>query len=304
MFPSEDFEYLRLLSTRGGPAPEEYTELDECFHRIATAVRSGVLDATDVRASWPALGDAFFSTQTIQGLVIRRPYGYAGDFETIDRIYTNWVSPDPRLSAWDRYLQQHKAPQAVRNRKRYFLDLLKRYLAGSDRASIRVLSVGSGPARECLEFFRFGQQDIDRVSFDLVDQDPAAIAYAQALNAASAARITCYCCRAQRFRPAETYDFIWSAGLFDYLSDRAFTALAGHLYRWLRPRGLLTIGNFAPTNPTRDYMEFGEWHLHYRTADDLYRLAFDCGLITDPNQLCVDSEPEDINLFLHVARPA
>jgi extracellular factor (EF) 3-hydroxypalmitic acid methyl ester biosynthesis protein len=192
----------------------------------------------------------------------------------------------------------------VRNRKRYFLDLLRRYLASSDRPVVRVLSVGSGPARECLEFFNSGHPGASRVFFDLVDQDPRALAYARTLNAAHAGRIAFHCCKAHQFRSAEKFDFVWSAGLFDYLPDRSFTALAGHLFRLLQPDGLLTIGNFDPSNPTRDYMEFAEWRLNYRTREDLYRLAFNCKSIKNVNQLCVDSESEHVNLFLHIARRA
>ena len=300
----DDFEYLRALSAGEGPRPEEYADLDGCFHRLGRALRSGALSPAALHDMWRTLGDAFCTTLTIQGLGIVKPYGYAGDFELIDRIYTGWLSPDPRLAPWDVFLQQHKAPQAVRNRKRYFLNLLNRYLATSDRPVVRVLSVGSGPSRECLEFFDAGHASASRVVFELVDQDPRALAYARTLNAAHAAQIVFHCAKAQHFTSAEKFDFIWSAGLFDYLPDRAFTALAGRLFRLLQPHGLLTIGNFDPSNPTRDYMEFAEWRLRYRTREDLYRLAFGNGVIPNVNHLCVDAEPEEVNLFLHIARPA
>jgi SAM-dependent methyltransferase len=249
------------------------------------------------------MGDAFFSTRTVQGLGIVKPYGYAGDFEFIDRIYTQWLSPDPRLTAWDVYLQQHKAPKAVRNRKVYFLNLLRGYLSTADHLEIRVLSVGCGPARECAEFFAQSDFANTRVHFHLLDQDPRALAYARTVNAQYSVSTTFHQGKAHAFSCGHTFDFIWSAGLFDYLSDHAFSVLTRNLYRRLSPGGLLTIGNFAPTNPSRDYMEFGDWYLRYRTAEDLYDLALKSGAVGHVDQLCVDSEPEGTNLFLHVSRP-
>ena len=53
---------------------------------------------------------------------------------------------------------------------------------------------------------------------------------------------------------------IYSAGLFDYLSDRSFAALLGTLYEALAGGGQLLIGNVDVSNPTRYFMEyFAEW---------------------------------------------
>jgi SAM-dependent methyltransferase len=291
--------FLRNLVEAGGPRPEQYAHLDRCYSPIMALVRCGHIRHADLREIWPGLGRPFNTTETMQGFGILKPHGYAGDFEIIDRIYTRWVSPDPDLARWDEYFHHHKATSAVRNRKQYFLSLLER-VSKRSRSPLRVLSVGCGPARECREWL----EQRDGVRFDLLDRDRRALDYAMRLNRGHEDEIRPIRGNAFRFRPDERYHLIWAAGLFDYLDDVAFRRLARHLFRLLRPGGLLTIGNFGPKNPSRDYMEFGHWLLRHRSQEQLYDLATDGERTTTDENVCVDREPEDINLFLHLGRPA
>jgi len=57
------------------------------------------------------------------------------------------------------------------------------------------------------------------------------------------------------------------------------------------------VGNFAPHNPTRAYMEWiGNWYLVYRTAEHLARLA-DQAEIAE-SRVAVGREALRIDLFL------
>ncbi|MCK7488834.1 MAG: class I SAM-dependent methyltransferase [Anaerotruncus sp.] len=65
-------------------------------------------------------------------------------------------------------------------------------------------------------------------------------------------------------------DFVYTAGLFDYLSDRASNRLIHKLYSFLKPGGSLVIGNFGLYNPQRFIMEFrAEWFLIHRGEFEL-----------------------------------
>lgn len=66
------------------------------------------------------------------------------------------------------------------------------------------------------------------------------------------------------------------------------------------PGGELVIGNFSSTNPSRDYMEFGEWFLHHRCEEDLINLAKHSDI--DYKNIIVDSEPFGVNLFLRLRK--
>ena len=102
-----------------------------------------------------------------------------------------------------------------------------------------------------------------------------------------------------RLMPAGSYDLIWSSGLFDYLSDRAFVRLARRMLGALRPGGEMVVGNFAPVPSARSYMELVvDWDLNLRTQGDLLRLAAEIGAA--PGEAWVGREPAGVNLFLHL----
>jgi hypothetical protein len=70
-----------------------------------------------------------------------------------------------------------------------------------------------------------------------------------------------------------------------------------------RPGGEVVVGNFSTHNPSRAYMELlGDWSLTHRTEKDLVELAREAG--ADRGAISVEWEPEGVNLFLHVRRPA
>ncbi len=59
----------------------------------------------------------------------------------------------------------------------------------------------------------------------------------------------------------------------------------------------MLVGNFAPHNPTRAYMEWiGNWYLIYRTAKQVGKLAVAAAI--PPDRFTVSSEPLGIDLFL------
>jgi extracellular factor (EF) 3-hydroxypalmitic acid methyl ester biosynthesis protein len=58
------------------------------------------------------------------------------------------------------------------------------------------------------------------------------------------------------------FDAIYSAGLYDYLQPATAVVLTRNLFARLTPGGVLCIGNMAPENPCRWFMESHlDWHL-------------------------------------------
>lgn len=69
-------------------------------------------------------------------------------------------------------------------------------------------------------------------------------------------------------------DFVYAAGLFDYLDDNAAKLLTARSFDFLRAGGQLLIGNFLPDTYGRGYMEaFMNWVLVARTREEIIRLA-------------------------------
>jgi SAM-dependent methyltransferase len=290
-------EYLFALAASGGPEVHEYPRVDTAFRLIMNALRVGRITREQIRETWVSMGEAF-GPDTMQGHGIRKPYGYAGDFEMIDRIYQYSLTANPRTRRWDEYFQSRGACEAVRNRKEYFLKLLasERRRLGDE---FRVLNVGSGPARDVLEFFH-GPGSGSEITFDCVDMDANAIEYARSLCVGVANQVAFHRANIFKWRTSASYELVWSAGLFDYLDDNAFVALIRHMSSFLSKSGRLVIGNFSPENPTRDYMEFGEWNLKHRSKEELLHLAESCALQGFDHW--IEEEPRKINLFLNLQK--
>ncbi|OPZ60157.1 MAG: hypothetical protein BWY87_00623 [Deltaproteobacteria bacterium ADurb.Bin510] len=96
-------------------------------------------------------------------------------------------------------------------------------------------------------------------------------------------------------------DLVYTAGLFDYLSFRAANRLIHKLYSFLKPGGLLVVGNFGTFNPQRFIMEYGsEWYLIHRSAEEIKEMAQG---LPENAKITVEKEPEGVNLFLNVRKP-
>lgn len=230
---------------------------------------------------------------TMQGRGFVKEYGYAGDFEMIDKIYTLHTSKESRYKIWDEYFHSQPAPIAVRNRKRYF----KRKLLSLNRTSTQnVLNLASGPCRDLVELFT-ENEDIN-FNFDCVELDIRAIEYATNLLSDYGKKVKFINKNIFRYQPDSNYDIIWSAGLFDYFNDATFERILRRLLK-SNPKSKIIIGNFSDSNPTAPYMEIiGEWFLNHRSSKKLIEIAVKAG--ADPQNVTVESEPEKVNLFLNI----
>ena len=293
--------YIEQLVAQGGPLPYQYAEFYQWLSYVAEETRAGRLSEGELRAIRDAFGRAL-SVETNQGLGLRKPHGYPGDYEIIDRIYSRYVTDDPDLRNWDLYFHEQAAPRAVRNRKAYFVRLLSALVNSAAGAEpIRVLNVASGPARDVAEFFEVTSDE--RTVIECVDADPCAIAYAREVCRPYLDRVTFHEANALRYTTDQRFRLIWSAGLFDYFGDKGFKFLIERLLGMLDDDGELVIGNFSTSNPSRDYMEvIGDWSLFYRDEEELRALASACGV--PPEDIRVGRESAGVNLFLHIKRGA
>lgn len=128
-------QYISNLVYKGGPIVEDYAELQALFHKIAKRKKRGEISSRHIASLQDAFGESF-SLDTIQGFCVQQPHGYAGDYEIIDRIYTNWISPKANLQKWDHFFHAQAAPNAVRNRKAYFRIFLKKALLNKGERSM------------------------------------------------------------------------------------------------------------------------------------------------------------------------
>ncbi len=276
------------MVSAGGPSHEEWPQLTHLFSNLHQTLSPQDGGATrDLRRIRHAFGDAL-SPDTIQGHCYSKPYGYPGDFSIIDKIHTRHLSDDGRFRTWDEYMQAQPATCAVRNRGLYFEDLLRRLPRGA-----RVLNLGCGG---CRELSNLRLRDELHVRVDCVDHDPRALAFARKL--VDDANVNYERADVIRWKPIQTYDLNWSAGLIEYMKNAEFVIMQKRQRPCLTPDGELVVGNFSTNNPTRPYMEIvGDWHLHHRSDAALLSLAGRAGI---PLALTrVAAEAEGVNLLLH-----
>jgi len=293
-------DFLGDFLAKGGPLPPEYATLNRAIRHLGDAMRSGQVTAEQVQTHMQIVTRRHLRG-TMQAEAMEQQFGYSGDFQIIDHIYTRHTNPDPHLRCWDLYFHAQAAPVAVRNRKAYFQELMQRQLAERrGGVTLEVLNVASGPARDVREFFQNHPQA--PVVMDCVEMDARAIAHAKALCAPWLDRLTFHQGNVLRHVPTRGgYDLAWSAGLFDYLSDRLFVHLLKAMIAVTKPGGEVVVGNFSDYNPSRDYMELmGHWQLRHRSRETLTVLAAQAGV--SPDQMELLWEPEGVNYFLHIRR--
>lgn len=300
VFVDQHLAYIEKMVAKGGPEPSEYASFQRWVKEVADELRTGKLAKEDLAILRAAFGEAL-SEETMQGFSLKKPHGYPGDYEIIDRIYTRHTTDEPHLQNWDKFSQAQEALVAVRNRKEYFLRLLESLEnTFPEKSSLPVLNVASGPARDVFEFFHSNGHN-QSVSFECVDNDAEAISYARDLCAPYLDRISFQETNALRYQADDRFQLAWSAGLFDYLGDKGFQFLLERMFDSLRDDGELVVGNFSPRNPTRHYMEIiADWHLYYRTEEELVELAKSCGVPDE--DIRIGREPQGVNLFLHIKR--
>ena len=97
-----------------------------------------------------------------------------------------------------------------------------------------------------------------------------------------------------------SYDLVYCAGLFDYLSDRICKKLMSIFYDLVAPGGLLVATNVDSSNPSRNWMEYVvEWHLVYRDRKILETLKPDSA----PPEVQIKHDVTGVNIYIEVRKP-
>ena len=221
-----------------------------------------------------------------------KPLGYAGDYEMVNMIIGD--STDGATNTYARlvnaYYLDAVPSRAHRNRIQILVEHLRdeaRRVAATGRM-LRVLNVGCGPAVEMQKFIK-SDPICEKCEFHLVDFNAETLDYARdrlgeaAHEGARTPNIN-YIHKSinellkeaarRDSAAAGPFDFVYCAGLFDYLSERICTRLVQLFYDWTTPGGSVLVTNVDPSNPIRLAMEhIVEWNLIYRTEKQLAVMA-------------------------------
>lgn len=246
-----------------------------------------------------------------------KPRGYAGDSEMMKMIYLDDSRGDSTFcKLMQKYTVGVPAAQSVRNRRTLIMKMLQEFRqarCNTPQERIKILSVACGPAFEIEDILR-SPSDFEEFHFTLLDQDPKALKeaaqfiYGVEAKYGATARVD-YLKISVRLMLGNSpfvtdpgkFHFIYSMGLFDYLSTPVAKAILNKLYQLLMPGGKLIVGNFHVSNPSKHFMEYwGDWHLIHRTEQDFKNLLSE----SPEAETSVIYEESGSQMFLDIVKPA
>jgi extracellular factor (EF) 3-hydroxypalmitic acid methyl ester biosynthesis protein len=292
------------------------TFLDEKLHELNGLVRGFSADEHERHGYY--FRRQLWNIILLSPIMIRtnvKPRGYAGDSEMMRMIYKNEYQGDSTFARLlHKHPMEHPAAQAVRTRRRLISSMLTNLNDGakiSPKHKINVLSVACGPVFEMNDILT-SKKECEKYHFTFLDQDTLALKEAKEVINEIENRLNTkidvdYLNDSVRTMLATQqlsekwgqYEFIYSMGLFDYLTPPAAKAVIMKLYQLLKPGGEMVIGNFHISNPSKIYMEYWlDWVLYYRTEDefgDLLRGAKSA-------KVSVFFENTGSQMFLHVRK--
>jgi SAM-dependent methyltransferase len=238
--------------------------------------------------------------------ILRKPYGYAGDFKIIEDLYENNPSTTGFARLFDNYIQMTAMSVAVRNRKNDFKRFIVEFIKSKQSQPVRIMDLASGPAREVKEIFSENGGLCEHITFDCYDNDRHALEFASAVLA-KYANVNFIKENATRiaFRKdvnsliGKKYDLIYSTGLFDYFEEKLAVRLIANLKKLLNPQGVMIISDVRDkySNPTCHFMEWvTEWELVYRDDDNFRNIFINAGF--KENELVPGYEQQGILQYI------
>jgi predicted acylesterase/phospholipase RssA len=286
-------EFARRFETFLNDINTMYPDIE----RARTALREKLVDIVAVVNQSPFVNRC-----------LSKPLGYAGDYQMMNYMYDDEVfgQKSNMGKLLDYYLFSNPAANAVRNRAKIIQGLVQHRVAGTDE--LKIASIACGPAREVAATMKLiaAEAKNTKIKWTLLDQDKEALDDARK-NFPNQTVIEPNFINAgvRDFLKGQVdlgqQDIIYSLGLFDYLEDKVAIRMIQSLYGFLNPGGVLLVGNFDVTNPSRALMEaVMEWYLIHRTGDDMMALA---KAAVPEGRHFVMAEPEGINLILVSSKP-
>jgi extracellular factor (EF) 3-hydroxypalmitic acid methyl ester biosynthesis protein len=307
----------QVLTELHKPMVPSLNGLFEKFEVVAARVEPDDKPAHRVfvrRQIHPLVFSAPFAYRTFH-----KPLGYAGDYEMV-----NMILRDPfeggslfakALNSW--FISQPPA-EAHRNRISYLTQklVLETARVAAQGRTARVFNLGCGPAGEVQRFL--AEQDIsNQADLTLLDFNNETLAYTTGvlqelklrhhrstrinLVKKSVGQILKGRGRSTATAPEAKYDFVYCAGLFDYLADQHCKQLMNIFYDMLAPGGLLVATNVDASNPIQEMLDYVlDWNLIYRKGAQLQALAPNDA---HPDEVNVCADVTGVNIYLEVRKP-
>lgn len=218
--------------------------------------------------------------------VYEKPLGYAGDYIMMNYIF-DYEGDKKYLgaSSFEKLINHYTCNISICfsniKRKDFFKNKILELL--NKKESSKVLSVGSGSARELVELLienkishhlTFQCLDLEKNALDYVktEIDKIDLKKKSLLNISYIYRDVVAIIRDEELKEIlKNCDLIYASGLFDYLKSKMASRLTREFYQLLSEDGEMVICNADLNNCIhRAYYEFlGRWTLVYRTKEEM-----------------------------------
>lgn len=243
--------------------------------------------------------------------VFTKPLGYVGDYGMVNMMYQNQRGGRTTYAQIvDYWLLQLGPAEAHRNRIVMLEQTLTELVEAARQKSkpLRILNIGCGPVQE-LQLFFSRNKSVPPMSIDLLDFNSETLDYAKSqltkfVSDVNEPPTITYTLKSvqdllkqaiEKTDAVERYDFVYCAGLFDYLSDRVSSKLVRLFYHWCVPGGTVLVTNVHASNPVKGLMEHAmEWHLVLRSDADML------SLVPNMAKSKIYSDTTGINVFLEI----
>ncbi len=224
-----------------------------------------------------------------------KPFGYAGDFQLLEMLAGTTCTSRGLAYHFDRSQLEYPASEACRRRIEWISEELSAPMkSGASRLlSILDLGIGAAPIEQRL----LRRHPEISLCVHAVDWEPAALEYVR--HALAGGRHTVHSWRLNLRDPATMpkvselaaqADVCIAVGILEALTDAEAVRLLEAVLRSLPAGAGLYAENFVPTHPTRSVMEwFLDFHLSYRSLDELKAVALQAGADPSRMQLKLDS---------------
>jgi len=208
-----------------------------------------------------------------------KPRGYSGDASLIDFIYGHPAvaeevarSTPLGLDIFE-YTINAPGPVAVRERR----DILTRFVdetAARTGPDTEILAIAAGHLREAEASTALAAGSLKR--WVALDQDPQSIGSISSQFHGTSVEPIDGSVRGLLARKHQigTFDLIYAAGLYDYLTDKVAIRLTQICMEMLKPGGIFLFANFSDEMADDGYMEsYMNWELLQRSEVDMWRIA-------------------------------
>jgi extracellular factor (EF) 3-hydroxypalmitic acid methyl ester biosynthesis protein len=210
-----------------------------------------------------------------------KPFGYAGDFETLEMLYTGETHSQGVGKDWDAFVFRQGVMKSVLVRQQLFSDVFtevcqrKIYQASPQ---LSVLSIAAS-ARDFLQAIERSPRCAKQSLFYCLEPEAKAITrYKKLLTNVTDVTFMWDSREVENVSLERRFDLIWLPRSLPYLSDERVIALVRKLWALLRSRGVLIIAS-SQNSDEQILLEWCTgWTLHQRSLEQKKALFLQAGV--------------------------